>query len=37
MGSLLDIGPDGEIIDDDGLIHIPFPVDPDLDFVDPLD
>lgn len=36
MGSLLEIGPDGEIYDD-GTIHIMFPADPELEMYDPLD
>ena len=36
MGPLLEIGPDGEIFDD-GIIHVPFPSDIELDLMDPLD
>jgi hypothetical protein len=36
MGSLLEIGPDGEIFDD-GSIYVPFPVDPDLELSEPFD
>jgi hypothetical protein len=37
MGSLLEIGPDGEIFDD-GNIYVPFPMDPELEMTsDPLE
>jgi len=36
VGSLLEIGPDGEIFDD-GNIYVPFPTDLELDLADPLD
>jgi len=36
MRLLLEIGPDGEIFDD-GVIHVPFPLDPELDLFDPLE